>query len=557
MNNHSKSYNTDTDNESLPLFVSSCPGWICYAEKTHPQIIPYLSTVKSPQQILGIFIKKFFRQYILSSSSSSSSSIIVVSIQPCFDKKLEASRLDFYHDDIQTSEVDLVLSTTECWNLIEHIFQYQDKYLDTNSINKRSDDDQDIDTNTMDTTDSNNTSNNNNDNNTSNNNATTNINNEPLISLHADDSEEVINFIHKFHNDIISISPPSTTTTTTTTAVILSNKTHLEYLFRCFSQNGQNLVQSIDSNNNTGSGGYIEYLARSMSLTEIDNNNNTQLLNEQIQSSSSTSLLMPLPYKIGRNNDIAELEIISFITPSYTDQCTNTTTSSNSNGNTNNTNNTSSNTNTNGSNSGHHDIALSRNIEAIQPPRQQRIIKFGRIYGFRNIQSILMKMKRNKVDLDLIEIMACPSGCINGGGQIKPAIKETINDTKTRIERVNSIFHNDKITRSIHDNPLVQYIYGNNNIESNNLNLNINKQKITSKSTAPSPIVTATVVDTTVVSNHNITEEGNEIASTSSMVRSGLSNFISLSREQRRELFHTRYHAIPKLDIIAPLTAKW
>ena len=42
---------------TLPILTSHCPGWVCYAEKTSPQAIPYLSTVKSPQQIVGSVIK--------------------------------------------------------------------------------------------------------------------------------------------------------------------------------------------------------------------------------------------------------------------------------------------------------------------------------------------------------------------------------------------------------------------------------------------------------------------------------------------------------------------
>ena len=42
----------------LPVLSSHCPGWICYAEKTQPQALPYVSTVKSAQQILGRFVKK-------------------------------------------------------------------------------------------------------------------------------------------------------------------------------------------------------------------------------------------------------------------------------------------------------------------------------------------------------------------------------------------------------------------------------------------------------------------------------------------------------------------
>ena len=40
-------------------------------------------------------------------------------------------------------------------------------------------------------------------------------------------------------------------------------------------------------------------------------------------------------------------------------------------------------------------------------------------YGFRNIQNIVRNIKRNKLDYDYIELMACPGGCVNGGGQIK------------------------------------------------------------------------------------------------------------------------------------------
>lgn len=37
---------------ALPLITGACPGWICYAEKTHGNmIIPHLSEIKSPQQV--------------------------------------------------------------------------------------------------------------------------------------------------------------------------------------------------------------------------------------------------------------------------------------------------------------------------------------------------------------------------------------------------------------------------------------------------------------------------------------------------------------------------
>ncbi len=45
---------------NLTLISSACPGWICYAEKTHGSfILPYISTVKSPQQVMGSLVKDY------------------------------------------------------------------------------------------------------------------------------------------------------------------------------------------------------------------------------------------------------------------------------------------------------------------------------------------------------------------------------------------------------------------------------------------------------------------------------------------------------------------
>jgi iron only hydrogenase large subunit-like protein len=57
----------------LPMFCSHCPGWVCYAEKTQPQCLPYISTVKSPQQIIGSILKHILTKFSLSTGSSSSS----------------------------------------------------------------------------------------------------------------------------------------------------------------------------------------------------------------------------------------------------------------------------------------------------------------------------------------------------------------------------------------------------------------------------------------------------------------------------------------------------
>ncbi|XP_041317999.1 cytosolic iron-sulfur assembly component 3 [Pyrgilauda ruficollis] len=47
------------------------------------------------------------------------------------------------------------------------------------------------------------------------------------------------------------------------------------------------------------------------------------------------------------------------------------------------------------------------------------LLHFALAYGFRNIQNLVQKLKRGKCPYHYVEVMACPSGCLNGGGQIK------------------------------------------------------------------------------------------------------------------------------------------
>ncbi|CCU81887.1 iron-sulfur cluster assembly associated protein Nar1 [Blumeria hordei DH14] len=77
-------------NESLkkPILTSSCPGWVCYAEKTHPYVLPHLSRLKSPQALTGTLVKSVLSRKL----NISPNRIWHVAIMPCFDKKLEASR---------------------------------------------------------------------------------------------------------------------------------------------------------------------------------------------------------------------------------------------------------------------------------------------------------------------------------------------------------------------------------------------------------------------------------------------------------------------------------
>ncbi|KAL4989111.1 cytosolic Fe-S cluster assembly factor nar1 [Aspergillus falconensis] len=79
---------TGSSTPKRPILSSACPGWICYAEKTHPFILPHLSRLKSPQALAGTFLKTAISKKL----GVSASRIWHLSIMPCFDKKLEASR---------------------------------------------------------------------------------------------------------------------------------------------------------------------------------------------------------------------------------------------------------------------------------------------------------------------------------------------------------------------------------------------------------------------------------------------------------------------------------
>lgn len=84
-----------------------CAGWVCYAEKTHGNfILPYISTTKSPQQIMGSLIKDWV------SKNLSGRSIYHVTVMPCYDKKLEAAREDFFNQEIQSRDVDCVITAS-------------------------------------------------------------------------------------------------------------------------------------------------------------------------------------------------------------------------------------------------------------------------------------------------------------------------------------------------------------------------------------------------------------------------------------------------------------
>jgi NADH-quinone oxidoreductase subunit G len=105
--------NRKTKGGKLPLFTSCCPGWVKFAEQYFPELLPNLSTCKSPQQMLGALVKELLPAEL----GVERKDVVVVSIMPCTAKKFEAKRPEFAVDG--NPEVDHVLTTQELARMIE------------------------------------------------------------------------------------------------------------------------------------------------------------------------------------------------------------------------------------------------------------------------------------------------------------------------------------------------------------------------------------------------------------------------------------------------------
>ncbi|XP_030194303.1 cytosolic Fe-S cluster assembly factor narfl [Gadus morhua] len=248
----------EQDKSALPMLTSACPGWICYAEKTHGEfILPYISTTRSPQQMMGSLVKDYFAE----AQGLSPRQIFHVAVMPCYDKKLEASRPDFYLEEAESREVDLVITSGEVLSMLE-----QEKVI--------------------------------------------------LNEVKAAPLDELFSNV-----------------------------------------NGGELLSHAGG----GSGGYLHH---------VFTHTAKQLFGEEVKE---------LTYKTLKNKDFQE-------------------------------------------------VTLEKDGVVV--------LRFASTYGFRNIQNLVQKLKRGKSPYHFVEVMACPSGCLNGGGQLKPLPDQTSKDLLQQVERL-------------------------------------------------------------------------------------------------------------------------
>uniref|UniRef100_UPI00398F0F48 cytosolic Fe-S cluster assembly factor narfl isoform X1 n=1 Tax=Pristiophorus japonicus TaxID=55135 RepID=UPI00398F0F48 len=246
------------DSKTLPMLASACPGWICYAEKTHGSyIIPYISTTKSPQQVMGSLVKDYFAKQ----QNVTPDQIYHVTVMPCYDKKLEASREDFFSEEYHTRDVDCVITSGEVLKMLEQ---------------------------------------------------------EGLSLAHVD--------------------PVPLDT-------MFNNGTEAE----------------VTGHSGGGSGGYLEHIFKHAAK---------ELFGIEVHE---------IIYKTLRNKDLQE-------------------------------------------------VTLEQDGTVL--------LRFALAYGFRNIQNLVQKLKRGKLTYQYVEVMACPSGCLNGGGQIRAEGSESTKDLLQQVEEL-------------------------------------------------------------------------------------------------------------------------
>ena len=97
----------------LPMITSCSPGWIKYCEHYYPEMIPNLSSCKSPHEMLGAVIKSYYA----GREDLDPNKVAVVSVMPCTAKKFEAQRPELSNNGLQ--DVDVVITTRELARMIK------------------------------------------------------------------------------------------------------------------------------------------------------------------------------------------------------------------------------------------------------------------------------------------------------------------------------------------------------------------------------------------------------------------------------------------------------
>ena len=100
-------------NDNLPMITSCSPGWVKYIEMNYPELLPHLSSCKSPHEMFGALIKSYYAE----KENIDPQKIYMVSVMPCIAKKFERERPEMKNDGLWN--VDNVITTRELSRMIK------------------------------------------------------------------------------------------------------------------------------------------------------------------------------------------------------------------------------------------------------------------------------------------------------------------------------------------------------------------------------------------------------------------------------------------------------
>ena len=102
------------ENDNIPMITSCCPAWVRYIEINYPELLPHLSSCKSPHEMLGALIKTYYAK----KEKIDPEKIFVVSVMPRIAKKYERQRKELSNNGL--SDVDCVITTRELSRMIKY-----------------------------------------------------------------------------------------------------------------------------------------------------------------------------------------------------------------------------------------------------------------------------------------------------------------------------------------------------------------------------------------------------------------------------------------------------
>ena len=115
-----------TKNDNLPMITSCSPGWVKYIEMNYPELLPHLSSCKSPHEMFGAILKTYYANR----EGLDPEKIYVVSVMPCIAKKFERQRPEMMEDNLY--DVDNVITTRELARMIKQANIEFEKLEDSN-----------------------------------------------------------------------------------------------------------------------------------------------------------------------------------------------------------------------------------------------------------------------------------------------------------------------------------------------------------------------------------------------------------------------------------------